>query len=228
MLWVSLQETQRGGLDMLVFDLFSGLGGWSQAFKDMGHTVVTLDFEEKFKPDICADILTVKAEDLLKYGKPDVILASPPCNCFSMLSVYRHWKDGKPIDDETLKAIEILKHTLKLIEELKPTYWVIENPVGMMRTLPFMKKYHHRVITQCQYGERKMKPTDLWGKFPYWFSARRCYNRDKCHDRTPRGSHENGTQSIKTPELRAKIPYQLGMEFCVAAQNIAVIGDWPN
>lgn len=37
---------------MRVLDLFSGLGGWSAAFRDRGHEVITLDIEPKFKPDI--------------------------------------------------------------------------------------------------------------------------------------------------------------------------------
>lgn len=208
--------TQR---KLLVLDLFSGLGGWSQAFKERGHKVITLDFEKKFNPTICADVLAVSAKDLTVFGVPDVVLASPPCQCFSLLSVYRHWKDHKPKDDETRVAIKILEKTISLIEEIKPSFWVIENPVGMMRTLPHLKGFSHRVITQCQYGERRMKPTDLWGKFPSGFSARRCRNYSPCHDRTPRGSHECGTQAIKTPELRAKIPYQLGLEFCIACEG---------
>jgi hypothetical protein len=206
---------------MIVLDLFSGLEGWSQAAKDRGHKVVTVDFEERFSPTICADILTVSAEDILKYGRPDVVLASPPCNCFSLMSVYVHWKGNKP-DEKAQRAITVLKHTLDLIDELKPKFWVVENPVGMMRTLPFMRVLHHRVVTQCQYGESRMKPTDLWGKFPSGFSARRCSNGDGCHVSAPRGSKTPGsTQGGGSPEERAKIPYSLGLEFIMACEGIA-------
>ena len=82
---------------MKVLDLFSGLGGWSQAFKDRGHLVFTVDIEPKFKPNMTADILNLSAQDFPKVSSGwDVILASPPCNAFSVASVYRHWKDGKP------------------------------------------------------------------------------------------------------------------------------------
>ena len=201
-------------------DLFSGLEGWSKPFKDRGHEVITVDINPKFKPDIVKDIWDFTMFDLPSswWHGTDVILASPPCNCFSMLAVYRHWKKGIP-NEETINAINLVKRTLKLISELNPRYWVLENPMGMLRTLSFMKHYHHRLITQCQYGERKMKPTDLWGRFPLTFSARRCKNNSKCHDRTPRGSHETGTQSIKTAEDRALIPYGLALEFCVACEK---------
>ena len=42
---------------MKVLDLFSGLGGFSQAFKDRGHKVTTLDNNPEFNPDICIDIM---------------------------------------------------------------------------------------------------------------------------------------------------------------------------
>lgn len=203
---------------MKVLDLFSGLGGWSQAFNDRGHEVVMVDIEKKFNPTICKDIMELTIEDLKEYLPFDVVLASPPCNCFSMLSVYVHWENGKP-KDSAKQAIRLVKKTLHLIQEINPKFWVVENPMGMLRVQQFMKKYHHRVISQCQYGERKMKLTDLWGKIPFSFSARRCDYQDSCHDRTPRGSHETGTQAIKTPEERALIPYGLSLEFCVACEN---------
>lgn len=37
---------------MKVLDLFSGLGGWSAAFKDRGHTVFTVDVHPDFKPGL--------------------------------------------------------------------------------------------------------------------------------------------------------------------------------
>ncbi len=205
-----------------VLDLFSGLEGWSKSFRDRGHDVITVDFEAKFHPTICANILTLNPKDFKKFGKIHIILSSPPCNCFSVASISTYWSGGKnqyvPKNEKTVTAIETVKHTLKLIKELNPSYWVLENPVGVLRSLPFMKLYHRHTVTYCQYGEHRMKPTDLWGKFPPTFSARRCRNGDKCHDRTPRGSCKTGTQSIKKVEERALIPYQLSLEICLACE----------
>jgi hypothetical protein len=41
---------------MLMIDLFTGRGGASQAMKERGWLVVTLDNEAKFQPEICRDI----------------------------------------------------------------------------------------------------------------------------------------------------------------------------
>ena len=210
---------------MRILDLFCGLGGWSQAFKDRGHEVVTVDIEQKFNPIICKDIgkLTIfdlkKAADYLSF---DVVLASPPCNCFSVASIGKHWNyDGTP-KKTAKKAISLVQNTLFLIKELNPKFWVMENPRGMLRQLPFMKLYHRKTITQCQYGSKRMKPTDLWGKFPFLFSARNCKNGDSCHVSAPRGS-QTGTQGFATTEERAKIPYGLSEEMCRACE-LAIYG----
>lgn len=118
---------------MKVLDLFSGLGGWSAAFKDRGHDVITVDIEKKFNPTICKDIMQVTPNDFNGY-KFDVILASPPCNCFSVASVYHHWdKDTKmPKDQATYESIKLVGHTIDLILNLFPRWWILENPRGML------------------------------------------------------------------------------------------------
>jgi len=200
---------------MKVLDLFCGLCGWSQAFKERGHDVVTVDNNPKFNSTICKDIMELTAKDFEKYGHFDVILASPPCNCFSIASVYRHWDNGIPKED-TKKAIELVFHTLKLIDDLKPTFWILENPMCMLRKVIGKPTV---TITQCQYGRDVMKPTDLWGDLPKSFEAKRCKNGDICHERSPRGSHKTGIQSLKNPELRAKIPYGLSLAICFACEK---------
>lgn len=211
---------------MKVLDLFSGLGGWSQAFKDRGHDVIMVDIEPKFKPDIVADIMTLEAKDFERFGKFDLILASPPCDCFSVASVYRHWKEGKPTDDKTISRIALAKHTFKLIDDLKPSFWVIENPMGMMRKVVGMPTFQ---ISQCQYGRKVMKPTDLWAYLP-GFVAKKCKPGADCHERASHSS-KTGTQGIVIPyrnsELtincnaseRAKIPYGLSLAVCEACEE---------
>ena len=196
---------------MKVLDLFSGLGGFSQAFKDNGHTVITLDNEERFNPTICMNILDVNAKELIEgYGPFDVVLASPPCECFSVASIGHHWRNGLP-DEDTKRSIEIVKHTLNLIIDLHPKYWFMENPRAMMRTIignPPVTVYY------AQYGEDRLKPTDIWGRHPSGFKEMQI--RDKSllnYTPAPRGSR-NGTQGLKGSAERAKIPYQLSNTIC--------------
>jgi site-specific DNA-cytosine methylase len=208
---------------MRVLDLFCGLKGWSEAFEKNGHEVITVDFLPKFKPTICADIFDLTALDFEKFGRFDVILASPPCNCFSVASLYRHWDNGRPKDQATIKAIELVRHTLDIIHDLNPSFWVLENPRGMLRKVIGMPNYQ---ISQCQYGRSVMKPTDLWGVLPSSFIAKKCKPGSPCHEKASR-SAKAGTQAINNSfsnlgsrgaELRAKIPYGLSEAVCLACE----------
>jgi len=55
-----------------MLDLFSGMGGASEAMKDRGWEVIRLDIKEKFKPDLVGDIKRLP----LKEYKPDLIWGS--------------------------------------------------------------------------------------------------------------------------------------------------------
>lgn len=203
---------------MKVLDLFCGLKGWSKAFQERGHEVVTVDILEKFNPTLLSDIMTLQAWDLEGFGKFDVVLASPPCNCFSCITIGKYWKEGKPSNKKTEDAIALVFHTLMLIEGLKPSFWIMENPMGMLRKII---KPRAR-ISYCKYGEKRMKPTDLWGDWPDSFITRDCNYGNPDHYRTSRknfGRGFMGTMAMKNSEERAKIPYQLSLEFCLACEK---------
>jgi len=203
-----------------VVDLFAGLGGGTQAFRDRGHHVWTTDIDPKFGCDLTADILDLGPED---FDQPRFIWASPPCEKFSIASGFGAWGPGyDPTSDEAKFAIQLVEHAVYLIEVLNPKYFVIENPMGLLRKLDLIP-YPRQTITQCQYhrldepGPTRMKPTDLWGRFPA--SLRLfppCKNGAACHVRAPRGS-QTGTQGMTAVES-GKIPYLLGMQFCLAAE----------
>lgn len=195
---------------MKVLDLFSGLGGFSQAFVDRGHEVITVDIESKFNPTICMDIMRLDDDWLMEVGTPDVILASPPCNCFSIASVGKHWKDGKP-DEETKKAIKLVSHTIYLILNLYPKFWFLENPMGMLRKVLGNPQRHTYF---AYWGEYRKKPTDIWGVFPKSMK----WSTNGHWEKAPRGS-KKGTQGINTPEERAKIPYALSKAICIACEK---------
>jgi hypothetical protein len=208
--------------EMKVLDLFSGLKGWSAAFTERGHEVLTIDIEAKFKPDLVADVLTLDAAQL---GKFDLILASPPCECFSVASIGKYWTKATwdttyaiPKDPRAEHALLVLNSTLDLIEALNPRWFIIENPRGMMRTLQAMEPFARRTVTYCQYGEQRMKPTDLWGGFPSALQLKPpCKNGDSCHISAPRGS-TTGTQGMGNAAIKAKIPYALSLAVCLAAE----------
>lgn len=204
-----MQEREKES--MRVLDLFSGLEGWSAAFRDRKHEITTIDLDYTFNPTFCRDILQI--ENLEYFGKFDVILASPPCTCFSIASVYVHWKDKKPIDQETLNSINLVKHTLELIKNAKPKFWVLENPMGMLRTIIGKPVY---TVDYCQYGTTYKKSTDLWGTFPKDFKPKRCTNKYDHASNKDKFSVQNFS---KNPKIRAIVPYKLSFEMCLACER---------
>jgi hypothetical protein len=200
-----------------VLDLFAGLRGWSDPFKARGHETFSVDFDKKFDVDLHMDI-TKMLPDALPW-KPDIVLASPPCETFSMMSVGTHWThDHQPKSDKARMTLGILDRTFALITMLDPHFFVIENPRAKLRKMPHMRFLQRRTVTYCQFGENRMKPTDLWGRFPPTFSPPpMCKNRMPCHVAAPRGSR-TGTQGMDKAES-AKIPAALSLAVCLAAEE---------
>lgn len=195
-----------------VLDLCAGTGSATKAFIDRGHNVDTLDI-------IGNQTYNIDVRYFSPYKKYDFIWASPPCTCFSIAAVGYHWNNGIP-NPETLEAIEITRACVSIA--LTAKYHVIENPMCMMRKLDFMialaKKEYNPLVTYCQYGDNRMKPSDLWHNIDT-FIPKKCKNGSKCHPSTPRGSHNTGTQSLKNAEERGKIPYRLSLEICKAVEK---------
>lgn len=177
---------------MRVLDLFAGLGGWGSAFEERGHDVVSIDFDERFEVTLRADIFDVTPATLEAFGRFDVVLASPPCERFSVLQIGRNWTpppDNQPKTPQAARALELVRHTRALIEALDPAFFVVENPVGKLRRLDALAGLERRSVTYCQYGAPWRKPTDLWGGFPPSLELRAsCRNGDPCHIAAPRGS----------------------------------------
>jgi site-specific DNA-cytosine methylase len=194
---------------MNTIELFCGTKSFSKVAKDLDHKTFTVDNNEYFKPDICKDILQLKRKDLPK--QIDIVWASPPCTCFSVASIGSTWCGNYcPKRVETALGIAYVLKTLKLIEEIKPKYWFIENPRGVLRKMAFMKDLPRYTITYCQYGDNRMKPTDIWTNFD-WKPKPMCKNGDKCHESAPRGS-KTGTQGLKEKMERGIIPRELFIE----------------
>jgi len=186
-------------------DLFAGLGGFSQAFEDADEwRVVQVDIEERFEPDIRADVLDLRPADL---PDADVVLASPPCNVFSKAAAWQnHWdEDGAPQTDAARDSITLVFHTLGLIRALSPEYWFLENPEGHLRR--FLGRPTGSV-TYCQYGAPYMKPTDLWGEHPP-MTYRRCRATEDCHDHGSLEDDRDKRPLPRDPAERAKVPREL-------------------
>ena len=200
---------------MKVLELFAGTRSIGKAFEAKGHEVFSVEWNKDFEDiDLYADIMTVTAEQIIReFGRPDVIWASPDCTTYSVAAISTHRRreaDGNltPVTEYAVFCDLVNKHVVDLIRELNPKYWFIENPVGGLRKMNFMRELPRHTVTYCQYGERRQKPTDIWTNHPDPQFKPACKRGMPCHDAAPRGSR-TGTQALKNAREKARIPVML-------------------
>ena len=201
---------------MKILELFAGTRSIGKAFEARGHEVFSVEWDKDFENiDLYADIGQLTAADILgRFGQPDVIWASPDCTTFSVAAISYHRKLNKqtksldPITEYARFCDAVDQNMLRLIRELDPTFYFIENPRGGMRKMEWMQGLPRYTVTYCQYGETRMKPTDIWTNHPDPQFKPPCKNGDPCHVSAPRGA-KTGTQGIKGSRDRSIIPLQL-------------------
>lgn len=201
---------------MKVLELFAGTRSIGKAFEAAGHEVYSVEWDKNFENiDLYADIMTVTAQNIIdNFGHPDVIWASPDCATFSIAAISHHRRKNPitgnldPVSDYAKFCDAVDQHVLELIRELNPKYYFIENPRGGMRKMTWMAGLPRYTVTYCQYGDTRMKPTDIWTNHPDPEFKPMCHNGDKCHEPAPRGSR-TGTQGLKGSKERSVIPVEL-------------------
>lgn len=201
---------------MKVLELFAGTRSIGKAFEKHGHEVYSIEWDKNFENiDWYEDISKITAQDIIdRFGHPDVIWASPDCTSFSIAAISHHRRKNletgnlDPVSDYAKFCDNVDQHVLGLIRELKPKYWFIENPRGGMRKMTWMQGLPRYTVTYCQYGDTRMKPTDIWTNHPDPKFKTPCHNGDPCHEPAPRGS-KTGTQGLKGSIDRSRIPDKL-------------------
>lgn len=198
---------------MKVLELFAGSRSIGNVAESMGMEVFSTDIEQFGGIHYVVDILEF---DVSKVPfKPDIIWASPPCTGFSVAAIGRNWTktdgDAIPKSDTARLGIELVKKTIEIIDYFTPQFFFIENPRGMLRKLQIMQRFKRHSVTYCQYGDTRMKPTDIWTNSETWTPRPACKNGDTCHISAPRGSR-TGTQGLANAYERSKIPQELCKE----------------
>ena len=202
---------------MIILELFAGTRSIGKAFEEKGHKVYSIDWNVHFKNiDLYADISLLTYNDIIKLcGEHiDVIWASPDCTTYSISAISHHRKKNEetgnldPISEYAEFCDKTNMHVIELIKELKPKLFFIENPRGGLRKMNFMKEFSRYTVTYCQYGDIRMKPTDIFTNHPNPNFKPMCKNGSPCHVRAPRGS-KTGTQGLKGSKERSVIPIEL-------------------
>lgn len=199
---------------MKVLELFAGTRSIGKAFEKHGHEVYSVEWSKDFESiDWYEDIGKITAQDILdRFGHPDVIWASPDCTSYSLAAISHHRRkeaDGSltPLTEYAKFCDKVNAHVIELIEELNPKYYFIENPRGALCNMSFMQGIPKHLVTYCQYGDTRMKPTHIFTNYPNP-EFKHCKNGDPCHEKAPRGSR-TGTQGIKGSKDRSRIPDKL-------------------
>lgn len=203
---------------MKLLELFAGTHTLSDVFASHGWETYTVDWDPSTDVDLHADIGALTAEDVIALcgGVPDVIWASPDCTTYSVAAIGRHRvkePSGNlaPVSDYAKMCDRTNLHVIDLMIQLQERgtrFVFVENPRGGLRKMPWMNVLRRYTVTYCQYGETRMKPTDIWTNHPDPQFKPPCRNGDPCHERAPRGSR-TGTQGIDGKLPRAKLPAEL-------------------
>lgn len=120
-----------------VLDLFSGAGGLSEGFRQMGFEITAA--VDNWNPAIVAhqanhpETKNIKADiaelDPSEFKGIDVVIGGPPCTEFS------YSKNGGGGDIE--KGMKLVLRFLYFVYKIKPRWWVMENVPRLLNTLPY-------------------------------------------------------------------------------------------
>ena len=189
------------GKRKVIWDLCSGLGGWTEAFAQSDWFVVRIEINPKLEyvPFTRIHDVTTWMDWIDDLPHPDVIVASPPCTEFSTAD----WRK----DRETLEPdMTIVRACLDIIDYIKPTWWVLENVKGACRFFIPIIGHHRQAV-----GNKQCPQFYLWGNFPLLSMK-------------PHWKHSKS--DIRDPQKRALIPFELSFQLKRAIEQQARIDRW--
>lgn len=98
---------------MKVLELFAGTRSIGKAFEARGHEVYSVEWDKRFSDiDLYEDIFKVQADDIIrKFGRPDVIWASPDCSSYSIAAISHHRERERRQSRASFGLCEILRQS---------------------------------------------------------------------------------------------------------------------
>jgi hypothetical protein len=186
----------------VVWDLCSGLGGWSEAFVQDDWIVIRMDNNYDLMHIPFTQQVDIRnwSDWIEHFPKPDLILASPPCTEFSMAQNFHGNRPDNP-------DMSILMACIDIIQVMKPKYWCIENVAGACKFFePILGKHSQRAGVFY-----------LWGEFPYV-----ALDPSWTHSKD---DEVKGPRHLR-PQQRAKIPFEVSFKMLQAFQAQKTLEDY--
>ncbi len=125
-------------MSISVVDLFCGCGGYSLGFIQAGCKIsLAVDIDpnalntyQNNNQNVCVlntDIKNLHSEEILtKIGKkPDMVIASPPCESYTNANRYRKKDPFMRLYDDPMG--QLVLHAIRIISDLEPKIFVMEN-----------------------------------------------------------------------------------------------------
>lgn len=144
---------------MKAIELFSGNGDITKALNENGIECLSVDYDSKKNPNLCADVYSLSKEFLMQFN---FIWLSPDCTTYSFASRGIHRKSGAiPVSDYA-KICDVNNRKLfALLKELDIPF-IAENPRCHFRNMDFVQGLHRITVYYSTYGTPYNKPTDLF------------------------------------------------------------------
>jgi len=204
---------------MKLLEICAGSAEFTLHARTTGIDATSLDIKQFGNIDIVQDAEEITFDFLKQF---DVVWFGTPCTTYSIAACSHHRDINlKPKTDFAIKCDRMnskIVELFKRVEKVNSNFiYYIENPRGILRKMNFMRGLDRCTITYCKYGDKRMKPTDIWSNNLRdmfnpngWQPKEMCFNGNKqCHhEAAPRGSR-TGTQGLKNNHERSKMPKQL-------------------
>ena len=185
----------------VVWDLCSGLGGFTEAFVRSNWIVYRFEINPELYGTLFTHLrdVTQWLDWIDDYPHPDLVVASPPCTEFST---------ANPVSRVNFDPdMSIVKACLDIIDYIKPQWWVLENVKG---ACPYISKIigHHKQF---------IGPFYLWGEFP-WIEDRRLkgYKKDIASKKS----------RLRTAQEVAVIPFEMSFQLKRAVETQTKLSRW--
>ena len=194
---------------MHMIDLYSGLGGASEAFLKAGWRVDRFDNNPLLDDIPHTSMIDLSTHIVAPASSIDLLWCSPPCYEFSQ-AFSAPAPSAKRRGEEFSPDLSDLRVCLEHRDRINPRWWVIENVVGAIKHFEPILGPPRQIIGSFV----------LWGNFPYL-----PFTRDQEIIMKGHKAKNDKRWSPLRSNHRAKIPYILSESMRLAFEN-PTLEDW--